>query len=73
MEKVINRLKELYVSREKLEKSLVVGLRYSTDMDKINDKLVYLAEYRGRIEELEWILNPETISQIKTELGISFD
>lgn len=73
MEKVINRLKELYVSREKLEKSLVVGLRYSTDMDKINDKLVYLAEYRGRIQELEWILNPETISQIKIELGISFD
>jgi len=73
MDKIIKRLKDLYIARTKLEKTLVGGLRYSTDMEKINDKLVYLAEYRGRIQELEDLLDSETVNKIKLELNIGFD
>lgn len=72
MDKLIKRLKDLYIARTKLEKDLVVGLRYSTDMEKINEKLVYLAEYRGRIQELEYLLDSETVNKIKLELNIGF-
>lgn len=70
--KIIDRLKDLYKSRTKIEKKLVISLRYVTDNEHIQDNINSLSELRGRIYELEYILTQDQVNAIKTELGMDF-
>lgn len=69
MEKVINRLKDVYRGRTDIENKLVSSLRYQTNPILIKELILRLTEYRGRIQELESLLTIQQISEIKSELG----
>lgn len=70
--KIIDRLKDLYKNRTKIEKKLVISLRYVTDNEQIQDNINSLSELRGRIYELEYILTQDQVNVIKLELGVDF-
>lgn len=69
MEKVINRLKDVYRGRTDIENKLVSSIRHQTNPILIKELVLRLTEYRGRIQELESLLTIQQISEIKSELG----
>lgn len=70
MEIIEKRLTELYRSRATTERDFVVSLRYKTDDVFINDNVNSLTELRGRIQELERLLDYTVVNKIKKTLGI---
>lgn len=69
-DKIIDRLKDLYKNRFKIEKKFIISLRYVTDNEQIQDSINSLSELRGRIYELEYFLTQDQVAAIKLELGV---
>ena len=67
MEKIEKRLSDLYKGRTRVEKELVTSIRYSTNQEKITEWLDCLVEYRGRIQELEYLLSSKVVERIRKE------
>ena len=72
-EKVLKRLKDLYISRQKNEQKFVVSLRYNTTDSFVKEMVDTLTELRGRIQEIEYFLEYDKINALKKELDIDFN
>jgi len=69
--KLISRLRDMYNARTQTEKTFVCNLRFYTDHAKITEYVDILTEFRGRIQELEYVLTIEEVEEVRKELGIS--
>lgn len=69
-DRIKKRLADLYRGRATAETNLVKSLRYVTDMKKVNERIDTLVEYRGRIQELEYMLPTKEIDEIKKEANV---
>lgn len=73
MNKIEERLRELFIARTQTEKNLIISLRYDTKPETVELEMRTLSTLKIRIQEISQLLDFKSINKIKEDLDIDFN